>query len=74
MSFGLLTAIQVEDVPVLLQNIAQNYRGVETRRYQHLWYYAADLLDEAAKLMHERIEQAKAQGEIAPNRRERVRL
>jgi hypothetical protein len=74
MSFGLITAVNIEDVPALLRNVARNYRGTQTRRFPHLWEYAAKVVEEAAALMDERIALAKATEPEFTTRIKRARL
>ena len=60
MSFGLLTAINIEDVPKIMRRVSEEYRNTETRRFAHLWVYAADAMNETASIIEERIALAKA--------------
>jgi hypothetical protein len=48
MSFGLLTAITIEDVPKIMRNIAETYRTSKRSSHQDEWKRIADLLDEYA--------------------------
>jgi hypothetical protein len=59
MSFGLLTAINIDDVPKILRRVAQGYRDVETRRYMNAWLVAADEIEQFADRLQQKIEEAK---------------
>ncbi len=59
MAFGLLTALNVDDIPKILHRVARGYRGTETRNYQHAWQVAADELDKFADELVGKIEEAK---------------
>ena len=72
MSFSLLTAINLEDVPRIIRRVAQGYRGVQTTRFPQTWQKVAGRFDEFAAELELLIEEAKA-AEPKP-KRERVRL
>lgn len=72
MAFGLLTAINIEDVPKILYRVAQGYRGTETKRFPVAWVKVADEIERFAKELEPFIEEAKA-NEPKP-KRERVKL
>ena len=59
MSFGLLTAINIDDVPRILRRVAQGYRDTETRKYMNAWLVVADELDKFAEELVPKIEKAK---------------
>jgi hypothetical protein len=48
MSFGLLTAVEPADIPRIMRRVAEQYRGVQTKRYKRAWDVAADMLDRCA--------------------------
>jgi hypothetical protein len=71
--FGLVTAINIEDVPLIMRSAARNYQGnaehdekiilERTRLAKHhpeLWRYAAELLQQCAKMLEEQIKEAQA--------------
>ncbi len=74
MSFGLFTALEIEDVPRLLNRLSNNYRHTQTRRYPHLWGHAADLIEEAAQQLDIIVEQAKKEPGYRSKPRQRVKL
>jgi hypothetical protein len=59
MSFGLLTALNVEDVPNILRRVAHGYRGTETDHDKDVWLYVANELDRFADELEPRIKRAK---------------
>ncbi len=65
MSFGLYTAISVDDIPRILRRAAVNYRNTETRQHMNAWLVAADEIERFADELAVTIDKAK---------RERVRL
>lgn len=72
MSFGLLTAVNVDDIPKILRRVAQAYRNTQTRRFRLAWRVAADEIDRFADELVAKIDEAKI---IEPvPKRERVRL
>ena len=71
--FGLVTAINVEDVPSIMRSAAKNFYGnakndekiiLERRQlrqhYPELWEYAAQLLEQCAKTLESQIKEVKA--------------
>jgi hypothetical protein len=73
MSFGLVTALNIEDVPMIMRITARNYRknaenGVGvileyTELYGHhpdLWKFAAEVLEQSADMLDASIKDAKA--------------
>lgn len=72
MSFGLLTAIVPEDVPIILQRCAIAYRNTETRYFPETWKAIADKVEALALELHKEIPQLKA---AEPDRKKpRVKL
>ena len=65
MSFGLMTAVNVDDIPKILRRVAENYRGTVTSEHLQIWYRVADEFDNFAVQLESIIEKAK---------KERVRL
>lgn len=74
MTFGLVTAINIEDVPVILQNAARNYLTNAQhdkdvilehknlrKHYPELWKFAAQMLEEVAQMLQSQIDSVKAQ-------------
>lgn len=47
MSFGILTALSVDDVPAIMRNVARNYRRNKDRNTvdQKIWFLIADEMD-----------------------------
>ncbi len=72
MSFGLLTAVNVEDVPKILHNCARGYRKIETARYPETWKLIAEELDKIAAELVSKIEEWKLIE--PPPKRVRIRL
>lgn len=70
MSFGLLTAINVDDVPKILRRCASGWRHAVTKRYPHAWQMVADEVDRFADELADKIAAAKK----AEPRRRRVVL
>jgi hypothetical protein len=73
MSFGLTTAINVEDIPLIMRSAARNYHQnarndekviLERRRLrQHhpeLWDFAAQLLEQCAEILESKIKTAQS--------------
>ena len=73
MSFSLVTAINIEDVPLILRSAARNYQAnakndekiiLERRQlrqhYPELWECAAQLLEQCAKTLESQIKEVKA--------------
>jgi hypothetical protein len=48
MSFGLLTAVEVDDIPRIMRRVAAGYRRTQTERHKRAWDVAADLLERYA--------------------------
>jgi hypothetical protein len=74
MTFGLVTAINIEDVPIILQNAARNYLTNAQhdqdvilehknlrKHYPELWKFAAQMLEEVAQMLQSQIDSVKAQ-------------
>jgi hypothetical protein len=61
MSFGLLTAVNIEDVPKILRRVSTGYRGTETTHNLHIWHMISDELDKFAMELEAKIETAKKQ-------------
>lgn len=72
MSFGLLTAINLGDIPKIIRRVARGYRGTQTTRYPQAWQVVADRFDEFAVELEALIDTAIA-NEPKP-RRKRVSL
>jgi hypothetical protein len=73
MSFGLLTALSVDDVPKIIRRIANGYRGKDQyRKYPQIWLVIADEFDGFAAQLEVTIAEAKLR-EPKP-KRERIRL
>lgn len=73
MSFSLVTAINIEDVPLILRSAARNYQAnaknddkivLERRQlrqhYPELWEFAAQLLEQCANTLESQIKEVKA--------------
>jgi len=69
-AFGLLTAINVEDVPKILHRVAQGYRGNEGDRLEFIWPLIASEMDIFARELAGKIEEWKKN----PPKRKRVML
>ncbi len=76
MSFGLVTCLNVEDVPKMLLNAARNYRGNSTRlEYDGVvWKMIADRVDDFAHLLQAEIAAEVAAEKLRKPRRQRERL
>lgn len=59
MSFGLLTAVNVEDIPKILSRCAHGWRGGVYTRYPQTWKMAADEVDKFARELVVKIAEAK---------------
>lgn len=73
MAFGLLTAVNVEDVPKVLQRCAHGWRGGVYRRYPQTWLAVADEVDRFAAELQKKIVELK-QNEPKPTRQRRERV
>lgn len=72
MSFGLLTATEIEDVAPILRRCAKCYRGAEGGRYPAIWQIIADEVEKFASHLETVVHEAK---QIHPERvRRRERL
>ena len=60
MSFGLLTALDPSDIPEILRNCANCYRGTVTSKYPDAWKLAADEFEAFAAKLAPMLENAKA--------------
>lgn len=58
--FGLLTALNVDDVPKILLRVAKGYRSVQTKQYPQTWQVIADSIETFAGILAEDIAEAKA--------------
>lgn len=59
MSFGLLTAVNLEDVPKVLQRCAHGWRGGVYRRYPQAWLAVADKVEQFALELNDEIKELK---------------
>jgi len=59
MSFGLLTATDVDHVPQILRRCAHGYRGSVSTINQHVWYLIADEFDKFAAELNDKIQYSK---------------
>lgn len=71
MSFGLLTALRVEDCPSIMRGIAANWRRVYVHSDDFIWRAVADLLDKFADEAQTTIVEL---NKTIPKARRRVRL
>lgn len=72
MSFGLLTAIGVDDIPKILQRCAHGWRGGVYSQYPGVWLQVANEVDRFATELAGKIRQWK--NEEPKKRRPRVSL
>jgi hypothetical protein len=72
LSFSLLTAINVEDVPRILKRCASGYRTYNTDLFAQTWKLIADEMDEFAGALSIKIAEAKLRE--PPPKRKRIRL
>lgn len=73
MSFGLVTCLNVEDVPKMLQNASRNYRGSQNRDHPEIWILIADRVDAFALQLRDEIAEAKKAAPKPPRRRVELR-
>jgi len=79
MSFGLTTAINVEDVPLILRSAARNYKANAKndknfileqrnlrRHYPELWEFAAQILEQCAEMLDSQIADVKSREPAKP--------
>lgn len=71
MSFGLLTAVSVDDIPHILRTCAKHYRGTQTAKFKYAWEVAADEVERFADELTEKIIEAK---KTERSKRVRIRL
>lgn len=69
MSFGLLTAINVDDLPKILRRCARGWRAGVYSRYPQTWKLAADEVDRFANELQVKIEELKKTEPKPPRRR-----
>lgn len=80
--FSLVTAINIEDVPLILRTAARNYLGNAEndekvilerthlqRHYPELWRYAAELLQQCAEMLDTQIKEERTRQPATPTRR-----
>lgn len=72
MSFGLLTALRLEDIPRILKTCSMHYRDTETRYYPEAWRKIADKVEAFALELEVAIPQMKR--EEPPRKKPRVRI
>jgi hypothetical protein len=83
--FGLVTAINIEDVPLIMKSAARNYqsnaengdkvileRNNLRQHYPELWRYAADLLQQCAEMLESQIKEVQANQPDKPASRRAV--
>ena len=70
MSFSLLTALDISDIPVILRRCAQNYRGTQTKLYPITWKLVADEIEIFADNLKLKIDEWKAAEPKPKHRRE----
>lgn len=61
MSFGLMTAMQLEDIPAILKRCAQLYAKTETADFQEAWIRTGKDISDYADGLAERIVQYKSE-------------
>jgi hypothetical protein len=68
MSFGLLTAIEVTDIPQILRRCAHAYRNTQTKRFKGVWLVAAQEIERFAGELDVKIAEEKAneQKQLSP--------
>jgi hypothetical protein len=59
MSFGLLTAVEVDDIPRIMRRVAAGYRLAQTERHKRAWEVSADLLERYADELEPLIKEIK---------------
>jgi len=71
-SFGLLTATNIEDVAPILRRVAKGYRGAQGGRYPAIWSIIADEVEAFATHLEAVVAEAKTIHPERPRYRERL--